>query len=409
FGRGREHHIDVRRDAHAVEILLPFAGANRVVHHHDEADVERLSPAHDHLTVNQTVIDAVELDAHAAGVRIALLPASAARRAASSGGRSRWNTKSSSIARLTPVTTATFVLPLASRMELVRQEPPGRSTNSTAGCSAIAAVTRAVNAPESQPSLLTGTRASSTPVIAATAAFNACATAACETITPRSGSLIVLLEVLLQLALLRHPLEQPLVEMLRRVLAAVAHQVAHRHALALADPGATKEEQDHAEHVGERGVYRGSRREGVVEERLQAPVELGGLELRADHGDALVARELQQLGRRVLRLRDDDARQVEPEEGLERRAALGGAERGEVGDLRLSQQVDAMRSEALGVACEREARARRLRRRDEAVEAYVPRQGLELQGIALALKQVAHPGSGHRGSRPTARRAAATR
>src|SRR5439155_397977 len=181
------------------------------------------------------------------------------------------------------------------------------------------------------------------------------------------------------------------------------------HALALADAGATKEEQAHAEHVGERGVYRGSRREGVVEERLQAPVELGGLELRADHGDALVARELQQLGRRVLRLRDDDARQVEPEEGLERRAALGGAERGEVGDLRLSQHVDAMRSEALGVACEREARARRLRRRDEAVEAYVPRQGLELQGIALALKQVAHPGSGHRGSRPTARRAAATR
>src|SRR2546422_9059135 len=185
LGRGREHYIDVRRDAHAVEILLPFAGAHRVVHHHDESDMERLPPAHDHLTVNQTVIDAVEHDTHA-GVRIALLPASAARRAASSGGRSRWNTKSSSIARLTPVTTARFVLLLASRMELVRQEPPGRSTNSTAGCWAIAAVPRAVKAPESQPSLLTGTRASSTPVIAATAAFSACATAACETITPRS-------------------------------------------------------------------------------------------------------------------------------------------------------------------------------------------------------------------------------
>src|SRR2546430_12122499 len=193
LGRGCEHHLDLRGHAHAVEILLLFARTQGVVHEHDEADAQRLPPPHDHLAVNQAIVDPVEHDAHAAGVRIARLPASAARRAASSGGRSRWNTKSSSIARFTPVTSATSELPLASLMELVKQDPPGRSTNSTAGWPAIAAVSRAVSAPESQPSLLTETRASSTPGIAATADFSACATAACDTITPRTGSLLVLL------------------------------------------------------------------------------------------------------------------------------------------------------------------------------------------------------------------------
>src|SRR5216110_1007385 len=230
-GRGCDHHLDLRGHAHAVEILLPFASTHGVVHEHDEADAQRLPPPHDHLAVNQAIVDPVEHDAHAAGVRIARLPASAARRAASTGGRSRWNTKSSSIARFTPVTSAMSDLPLASRMELVKQDPPGRSTNSTAGWPPIAAVSRAVSAPESQPSLLTETRASSTPVIAATADFSACATAAWDTITPRSGSLIVLLEVLLELAPLRHPLEEALVEVLRRIHAAVAQQVVHRHHL----------------------------------------------------------------------------------------------------------------------------------------------------------------------------------
>src|SRR5438552_2826014 len=256
------------------------------------------------------------------------------------------------------------------------------------------------------------------------------------TITPRSGSLIVLLEVLLELAPLRHPLEEAFVEVLRRIHAAVAQQVVHRHhltdyreilarverhgderqrdveqlrrlpveagtivlprrvpvieldhdfdalllahradseqradvdqphaadlhvvpcqlvtpadqhvvpmprdvddvvrhqavtalhqiehALALADPRAAQEQETHAEHVGERRVHRGVRRERLVEERLQAAIELGGLELGADHGHALRPRQLEQLGWRILPLRDDHARQIEPQEGLERRAA----------------------------------------------------------------------------------------
>src|SRR6266487_5514791 len=147
---------------------------------------------------------------------------------ASAGGISRWNTKSSSIARFTPVTTATLVLPRASRTELVRHEPPGRSTNRRVGLLSIACVRRSARAPVSQPSFDTGTSASRTPVIAATAARRAWATAACETITPRSGSLIVFLEILLELAAFGEALEQPVVERPRRIHAAVAQQVVHR-------------------------------------------------------------------------------------------------------------------------------------------------------------------------------------
>src|SRR5438093_5421330 len=227
LGRG-EYHLDVGRPAHTVDIVLRRTGPHGVVHQHNESHVQGFPPAHDHLAVDQAIVETIQGDAHAAGVRIARLPASAARRAASAGGISRWNTKSSNIARFTPVTTATLVLPRASRTELVRHEPPGRSTNRTAGLLSIACVRRSASAPVSQPSLDTGTSASRTPVIAATAASRACATAAWETITPRSGSLIVFLEILLELTALGKPLEQPVVECPRRIHATVAQQVIHR-------------------------------------------------------------------------------------------------------------------------------------------------------------------------------------
>src|SRR2546427_6121520 len=131
---GREDHFDLRRYAHPVEVLLPVAAAHFVIDEDDERDVERLSPAHDDLPVDQAIIDAVERERHAGVTRIALAPASTARRAASAGEMSRLNTKSSSIARVTPVTTAMSAPPrFAYRAELVKHEPPGRSTNSTAG------------------------------------------------------------------------------------------------------------------------------------------------------------------------------------------------------------------------------------------------------------------------------------
>src|SRR5256886_15942632 len=129
---------------------------------------------------------------------------------------------------LTHWPAATSVLLRASRTELVRHEPPGRSTNRMAGLLSIACVRRSARAPVSQPSFDTGTSASRTPVITVTAASRAWATAACETITPRSGSLIVFLEILLELAALCETLEQPIVERPRRIHAAVAQEVVHR-------------------------------------------------------------------------------------------------------------------------------------------------------------------------------------
>src|SRR6267378_2382999 len=113
-------------------------------------------------------------------------------------------------------------------MEFVRQEPPGRSTNSTAGCDPAAWRSRSPSASLSQPSLLTGTSAPSIPVMVATAETSAWATPEWDTITPRSGSLIVFLEVLLRRPFFAHAADQPVVEGVRRIDAAIAQQVVHR-------------------------------------------------------------------------------------------------------------------------------------------------------------------------------------
>src|SRR6266850_6217171 len=113
-------------------------------------------------------------------------------------------------------------------MEFVRHEPPGKSTNSTAGRAPAAWRSRSPSASLSQPSLLTGTRAPSIPVMVATAETSAWATPEWDTMTPRSGSLIVFLEVLLRRPLLTHAADQPIVEGVRRIDAAVTQQVVHR-------------------------------------------------------------------------------------------------------------------------------------------------------------------------------------
>jgi len=86
---GRKYHLDLRRHTHPVEILLPVAAPHFVIHEDDEGAIEGLAPSHDHLAVDETVVDPEERDAHAAVTRMALAPASAARRAASAGVTSR--------------------------------------------------------------------------------------------------------------------------------------------------------------------------------------------------------------------------------------------------------------------------------------------------------------------------------
>src|SRR5207253_6527325 len=369
----------------------------------------------------------------------------------------------------------------------------------------------------------TGTRASFTPVIAATAVSNACATAACDTITPRRGSLIVFLEILLELPALGETLDQAVVKGARRVHPAVAQQEVHRHdltdygevlagverhgdqgqghvehlgglaidarpvvfarrvpvleldhhldalllahradaeqgpdidqshaadlhvmlgelvpapdehvvpttgdvheivrhqamaaldqvqhAFALADPRPPEEQEPHAEHVGERGMHRRGGGERIVQERLEATIELRRLEPRANYRDSFLARELEQFGGGLLSYGDDHARQVELEQRLDRAAPRHGVEGGQVRDFRLAEDMNAVRREARRVAREHEPGARRLGRWDLAVEPQVTGQGLELQRIAL--EQVADLRQGaHRGSRVWARRPRAAR
>src|SRR5713226_4968495 len=128
------------------------------------------------------------------------------------------------MARLTPVTTAMSACCFAYRTELVRQDPPGRSTNSTAGPLPTACVSRSASASVPHPSLDTGVNAPSIPVMTVTALTRACATAACDTMTPRNGeeSLIIFLQILLHLSLLPHAPNQPFIERVRRVDSAVA-------------------------------------------------------------------------------------------------------------------------------------------------------------------------------------------
>src|SRR5437899_2115299 len=113
-------------------------------------------------------------------------------------------------------------------------------------------------------------------------------------------------------------------------------------AFALADAGTAAKQQAHTEDVSERTVDRRTGRESVVKKWLEAPIELGGLELGADNGDAAVARQLHQFTRRLLPLRDDDAGQLMGQERVDRLAAPLVVQRGEIGDLRLTKNVDSV-------------------------------------------------------------------
>src|ERR687887_1289610 len=108
----------------------------------------------------------------------------------------------------------------------MKQEPPGRSTNSTAGPLPTASRSRSPSASVPHPSFETGVSAPSIPVIAMTAVASACATAAWDTITPCS-SLIIFFEVRLHPAFFAHAANEPLVERIRRIHAAVTQQMIH--------------------------------------------------------------------------------------------------------------------------------------------------------------------------------------
>src|SRR4051812_29627700 len=104
-----EVDVHLRRNGHAVQLLLPVTRSDDVVDENEKASVERLAPADNNLSVNQPIVDPVQIDSHQ--VRSTTIneafPLAAAERAASIGDASVLNTKSRSVARLTPLTSIT--------------------------------------------------------------------------------------------------------------------------------------------------------------------------------------------------------------------------------------------------------------------------------------------------------------
>src|SRR5207247_4394853 len=108
-------------------------------------------------------------------------------------------------------------------------------------------------------------------------------------------------------------------------------------------------------------------------------------------------------------LGEDDAPEVELEQGLGWATPRGGVQGREGGDLGFAEDIDAVRGEPLGVPGEHGPRARRFGGGNLAIEPHVSRERLELQQIAFAVEQVAYLGLRHRGSRSRARRRGAAR
>ena len=161
------------------------------------------------------------------------------------------------------------------------------------------------------------------------------------------------------------------------------------HALALADAGSPDEEEADAVHVGEGAVQRGAGRERLLDQRLDAAVELRRLEPRAQDRHALLARQVEQLGRHLEPLRDEEAWQVEGKEVGEQAMPLGCGQGAEVHDLGFAQHVQALRREPPGVAGQRQSRARDLRVGHRPVQSNRAGQRLQLERIIRPLQEIA--------------------
>src|SRR5215204_2587259 len=227
-GMQRGHGFGI--DGHAIKLLLPVAGRDLIVDQDDQVDPQRAAPSDHHLAVDETVVDSAEHDGHQ-GILIDFSPAASARAAASSGESERWNTKSTSIARFTPVMTLTEGSPRSRFNTAKEQDPLAKSTNTTAALPRRAVSTRSSSVSRSQPVFETGTSAPGIPLICSAACTSAAAREPWQTTTPSSSSLIILLEVLSHSTLLLHALDQAGVEGRGDIHPRVAQQVHHGHDL----------------------------------------------------------------------------------------------------------------------------------------------------------------------------------
>src|SRR5438105_1556602 len=127
-----EANLHVRRNRHPIELFLPVARCHEIIDENEETDVEWLAPPDDDLTVDQAVINAVEVDTHQRPTTISdAFPRTAVERAASVGDTSVLKTKSRSVARLTPLTSTSSGLSLTIRLAAMVALPAGRSVKIT--------------------------------------------------------------------------------------------------------------------------------------------------------------------------------------------------------------------------------------------------------------------------------------
>src|SRR2546423_247603 len=124
--------LHLGRHGHPIELFLPVARGDEIIDQNQKSNVQRLAPTDNDLSVNEAVVDAVELNRHQRPTTISdAFPRSAAARAASVGDMPVLKTKSRSVARFTPLTStipgSSFTIRLAAMVAL----PAGRSVKIT--------------------------------------------------------------------------------------------------------------------------------------------------------------------------------------------------------------------------------------------------------------------------------------
>jgi hypothetical protein len=159
-------------------------------------------------------------------------------------------------------------------------------------------------------------------------------------------------------------------------------------AFAFSDRARPGEKQPHPEHVDEHAVERGSRRESIVEKRVDRADGAARTLARNHERGARVVRPTHELGGRCRSARDDDARELESEEAARGARLPVGVERIEIGQLRFAEDLDAARNDAVVVPGEREPRLLDARVRDTPAEPGAAADESQIDGKTPVLEQL---------------------
>src|SRR5712671_6621054 len=129
------------------------------------------------------------------------------------------------------------------------------------------------------------------------------------------------------------------------------------------------------------------RREFHLEHWLDAPVEFGGLELRADQRNPRRACELLESGWKTLSLGNENSRYRKREEELQNLPSFRRTQRREIRDLRFAENLKTARRKSFDVARQHQPRAGHFRIPDNPIVTCSRFDLLELQRAAQALEK----------------------